>query len=70
MVTSKKNHFFEAIRSVEDLPRSGAWKLHTGEHRPKTPKDVFEYGEFNGELRMIMSMTDCCYLDILLFVLM
>ena len=29
-----------------DLPRSRAWKRHARECRPKTPKDVFTYGEF------------------------
>ena len=70
MVTySKKIGFFEQMSGAWIFHAPRAWNLHAEEPRPKTPKDVFEYGEFNGELRMIISRTDCCYLAILLFVL-
>ena len=35
----------------------------------KTPKDVLTYVEFNGELRMIITRTDCCYLAMFVLVL-
>ena len=65
----KKDRFFPTKWASVDLPRSGAWNLHAEEPRPKTPKDVFAYGEFNGELRLIIWRTDCCYLAIVSFVL-